>query len=307
MGLAPGGSERASPRASPAHSARSAPAGTFAGLSAAGGAEREPERRCSRCVRRIRAAQGTGPQRPDWTETVLSALRRPRLSRPRARAAAGKAAETEDFSQVPGAHHSRAAVNARRSPRRGDGTRATRSLRRRRRRVLESGGRTIWGPPAADPSPPPRPASGAPASAPLFPPGLEAPGSECRRESCLGRGALETPPGPERIPGTSCRSARHRHPPRHGELSRGGTAAPSEVRVAGARRAGWLGVPSGPRASPVAARASLLRPPSPCSAPSPAPLSLLPRPVSPPAPPPRARGRCCCPLPNFIRQLALRS
>lgn len=82
MGLAPGGSERASPRASPAHSARSAPAGTFAGLSAAGGAEREPERRCSSCVRRIRAAQGTGPQRPDWTETVLSALRRPRLSRP---------------------------------------------------------------------------------------------------------------------------------------------------------------------------------------------------------------------------------
>uniref|UniRef100_A0A8C6HLY4 Uncharacterized protein n=1 Tax=Mus spicilegus TaxID=10103 RepID=A0A8C6HLY4_MUSSI len=172
-----------------------------------------------------------GPRRPDWTETVLSALRRPRLSRPRARAAAGKAAETEDFSQVPGAHHSRAAVNARRSPRRGDGTRAARSLRRRHRRrcVLESGGRTIWGPRAADPSPPLRPASGAPASAPLFPPGLEAPGSECRRESCLGRGALETPSGSERSPETSSGSARHRHPPRHGELSRGGTAAPSEL------------------------------------------------------------------------------
>uniref|UniRef100_A0A8C8UH02 Uncharacterized protein n=1 Tax=Peromyscus maniculatus bairdii TaxID=230844 RepID=A0A8C8UH02_PERMB len=120
-----------------------------------------------------------------------------------------------------------------------DGTRAARSVRsRRRRRVLESWGRTIWGPPAADPSPPPRPASGAPASAPLFPPGLEAPGSECRRESCHGRGAPATPPGPERSPGTTGWSARHRHPPRHGELSRGGTAAPSEVRVAGVRRAG---------------------------------------------------------------------
>jgi hypothetical protein len=244
-----------------------------------------------------------GPRRPDWTETVLSALRRPRLSRPRARAAAGKAAETEDFSQVPGAHHSRAAVNARRSPRRGDGTRAARSLRRRHRRrcVLESGGRTIWGPRAADPSPPPRPASGAPASAPLFPPGLEAPGSECRRESCLGRGALETPSGSERSPETSGGSARHRHPPRHGELSRGGTAAPSEVRVAGARRAGWLGVPSGPRASPVAARASLLQSPTPPPTPlpprRPCPSSLgqcrCPRPL------PARWARCCCPLPNF--------
>lgn len=237
MGLAPGGSERASPRASPAHSARSAPAGTVAGPSAAGGAEPKRGRRCSRRLPRTRAAQGAGPQRPDWTDTVLSALRRPRLSRPQARAAAGKAAEPEDFSPFPEAHHTSAAVSARRGPRRGDGTRVARSLRSRCR-VLESGGRTIWGPPAADPSPPPRPASGAPASAPLFPPGLEAPGSECRRESCLGRRALATRPGPERRPETTHPGARHRHPPRHGELSRGGTAAPSEVRVVGVRRAG---------------------------------------------------------------------
>lgn len=168
------------------------------------------------------------------------------------------------------------------------------------RRVLESGGRTIWGPPAADPSPPPRPASGTPASAPLFPPGLEAPGSECRRESCLGRGALATPPGPERNPKTTGPSASHRHPPRHGELSRGGTAAPSEVRVTGVRRAGWLGVPSGPRALLAADRASLLRSPTPPQ------LHSLP---GAPVPPPSARvaarspsprgARCCCPLPNF--------
>lgn len=157
MGLAPGGSERASPRASPAHSARSAPAGTIAGPSAAGGAEREQERRCSRCVQRTRAAQGAGPQRLDWTETLLSALRRPRLSWTGARAAAGKAAETQDFSPVPGAHHTSAAVNARRSPQRGDGTRAARSVRRRRR-VLESGGAQDLGTPGGgpEPSPPPR-------------------------------------------------------------------------------------------------------------------------------------------------------
>lgn len=106
-----------------------------------------------------------GPQRPDWTETVLSALRRPRLSRPRARAAAGKAAETEDFSQVSGAHHSRAAVNARPSPRRGDGTRAARSLRRRRHRrrppprTGERGAHDLGtpggGPEPSPPAPPP--------------------------------------------------------------------------------------------------------------------------------------------------------
>lgn len=157
MGLAPGGSERASPRASPAHSARSAPAGIVAGPSAAGGAEREPGRWCSRRLPRTRAAQGAGPQRPDWTDTVLSALRRPRLSPPRARAAAGKAAEPEDFSPFPGAHHTSAAVSARRGPPRGDGTRVARSLRSRRR-VLESGGTHDLGTPGGgpEPSPPPR-------------------------------------------------------------------------------------------------------------------------------------------------------
>lgn len=54
-----------------------------------------------------------------------------------------KAAETEDFSPVPGAHHTSAAVNARRSPGRGDGSRAARSVRHSRRGGLESWGRTI--------------------------------------------------------------------------------------------------------------------------------------------------------------------
>nr|pir hypothetical 14.3K protein - mouse [Mus musculus]AAB32844.2 orf 5' of fibroblast growth factor receptor 1 FGFR-1 [Mus sp.] len=119
------------------------------------------------------------------------------------------------------------------------GTRAARSLRRRHRRrsVLESGGGTIWGPRAADPSPPPAPPPGHQLRLHCSRPGLEAPGSECRRESCLGRGALETPSGSERSPETSGGSARHRHPPRHGELSRGGTAAPSESQLAKADHA----------------------------------------------------------------------
>lgn len=51
-GTSAGGSERASPRASPAHSAPSAPAGTGAAAWAAGGGEREPELGSSRSARR---------------------------------------------------------------------------------------------------------------------------------------------------------------------------------------------------------------------------------------------------------------
>lgn len=88
MGLEPGGSERASPRASPAHSARSAPAGTVVGPSVAGGAEGEPGRRGTGAVT---VCRGPGLHRElgrnvQTGRTLLSALRRPRLSRPRARA-----------------------------------------------------------------------------------------------------------------------------------------------------------------------------------------------------------------------------
>lgn len=85
------------------------------------------------------AVPGAGRQRPDWTETLLSALRRPRLLRARARAAAGKAAETEDFSPVRGAprsaHRPSAAVGhaAARGTPQGDEAGSARSVRRRRR------------------------------------------------------------------------------------------------------------------------------------------------------------------------------
>lgn len=85
-----------------------------------------------------RAVPGAGRQRPDWTETPLSALRRPRLPRPRARAAAGEAAETGDFSPVRGAprraRRPSAAVGhaAAAGPPQGDGAGSARSVRRRR-------------------------------------------------------------------------------------------------------------------------------------------------------------------------------
>lgn len=56
-------------------------------------------------------------------------------------------------------------------------------------------GATGSGDPGRRTEPSPRPASGAPASAPLFPPGLEAPGAERHRESGAGRGALAAPSG----------------------------------------------------------------------------------------------------------------
>lgn len=86
-----------------------------------------------------------GRQHPDRTETVVSALRCPRLPWTRARAAAGRAAETEDFSPVRGAprraHHTSAAVGhtAAPGPSHGDGAGSARSVRRRRW-VLERGG-----------------------------------------------------------------------------------------------------------------------------------------------------------------------
>lgn len=140
-----------------------------------------------------------GRQRPDGTETPLSALRRPRLLRPRARAAAGKAAETADFSPVGGAPRrapgTKTALGnaAAPGPPQGDGARAARIVRSRRR--VWRGGPQGLETPGGVREPSPRPASGAPALAPLFPPGLEAPGAERHRESSAGRGALAAPPG----------------------------------------------------------------------------------------------------------------
>lgn len=145
---------------------------------------------------------GAGRRRPNRTETLLSALRRPRLPVPRALATAGKAAEPADFSRVRGAlrsaHGTRTAVGhaAAPGPPQGDGARAASSVRRRR--LIWRAGARVWRPRAADGSPPPRPASGAPASAPLFPPALKAPGAERPRESSAGCGALAAPPGARR-------------------------------------------------------------------------------------------------------------
>lgn len=216
MGPARGGSERASPRAPPAHSARSAPAGTGAAASAAA-ASGSPNSGPAAARGGARAVPGAGRRRPDRTETLLSALRRPRLPRPPVRAAAGRAAEPEDFSPVRGAPRgaqgTSAAVGqaAAPGPRQGYGARAARSVRaaagcwRGGLRGLEI--------PGGGPEPSPRPASGAPASAPLFPPGPEAPSSERHWESSAGSGALAAPPGPERSPGAAGRSRGRGRPP----------------------------------------------------------------------------------------------
>lgn len=143
-----------------------------------------------------------GRQRPDGTETPLSALRRPRLLRPRARAAAGKAAETADFSPVGGAPRrapgTKTALGnaAAPGPPQGDGARAARIVRSRRR--VWRGGPQGLETPGGVREPSPRPASGAPALAPLFPPGLEAPGVERHRSRAPAAGLLR----PRQEPGS---------------------------------------------------------------------------------------------------------
>lgn len=276
-----------------------------------------------------RAVPGAGRQRPDWTEIPLSALRRPRLPRPRARAAAGEAAETEDFSPVRGAprraRRPSAAVGhaAAPGPPQGDGAGSARSVRRRR--PVPERGATGSGDPGRRTGALPRPASGAPASAPLFPPGLEALSTERHRESSAGRGALAAPRGPERSPGAAGRSwGRGRPPARtsHGGLSRGGTAAPSEVRAAAPADPGRAWRPERPPAleppgcvlpPPQPSRVRRLpplvtRPPPP---PDSLPSALRPPFVSPPgsplaspsAPPPRSRP-AAPPAAQLFRQLA---
>uniref|UniRef100_A0A4X1VWE7 Uncharacterized protein n=1 Tax=Sus scrofa TaxID=9823 RepID=A0A4X1VWE7_PIG len=111
-------------------------------------------------------------------------------------------------------------------------TRSARSLRAAAR--CWRGGPRGLETPGGGREPSPRPASGAPASAPLFPPGLEAPSPERHRESSARRGAIAAPPGPERSPGAAGRSRGRGRPPArtsHGGLSRGGIAEPSEVRA----------------------------------------------------------------------------
>lgn len=105
---------------------------------------------------------GAGRQRPDRTETLLSALRRPRLPPPRSLATAGEAEETADFSPVRGAlrraHGTRTAVGhaAAPGPPQGDGARAARSVRRRRR-IWRGGPQGLETPGGGrEPSPPPR-------------------------------------------------------------------------------------------------------------------------------------------------------
>lgn len=101
----------------------------------------------------------------------------------------------------------------------GDGARAARGVRRRRP-VPERGPPGLETP-GGGREPSPRPASGAPASAPLFPPRPEAPSPERHREPSAGRGARAAPPGSERSPGAAGRSrVRGRPParPSHGGL-----------------------------------------------------------------------------------------
>lgn len=173
--------------------------------------------------------------------------------------------------------------------RRGDGAQSARSVRRRRP-VLERGPQGLETP-GGGPEPSPRPASGAPASAPLFPPGLEAPRTERHWDSSACRRALAAQPGPERSPGAAGRSRGRGRPPArtsHGGLSRGGTAAPSEVRAAAPPDPGRAWRPERPPAP---------EPPG-CalSAPKPSRIRRLPLLATRPPPPPDSPQRSAPPF-----------
>ena len=330
MGPARGGSERGSPRALPAHSARSAPAGTGAAASPVAAARRRSPKSGPAAARGgARAVPRAGRRRPDSPETPLSALRRPRLPRPRARAAAGRAAEPVDFSPVRGAPHraqgTRAAVGhaAAPGPPPGDGVRAARSLRAAAR-CWRGGGHRVWRPRAADGSPPPAPPPGHQLLLHCSRPDWRRRAPSATGSRAPAAGALAAPPGPERSPGAAGRSQGRGLPPArtsHGGLSRGGTAAPGEVRAAAPPdpgRARRPGRPPGAGASRLralpAAEQSDPAPPSarypPLSTPGSLPSARRPPFVSPPfpplaspsAPPPRAR-----PAAQLFRQLALGS
>lgn len=145
---------------------------------------------------------GAGRQRLGRTETLLSALRRPRLPPPRALATAGKQRRPRTFLRSEGRSAGRTVPGLQSgTPRRRDPAgRWSPGCKKREAPPprLERGATGSGDPGRRTGALPPRPASGAPASAPLFPPGLKAPGAERPRESSAGRGALAAPPGARR-------------------------------------------------------------------------------------------------------------
>lgn len=188
-------------------------------------------------------------------------------------------------------------------PPQGDGARSARSLRAAAR--CWRGGPRGLETPGGGREPSPRPASGAPASAPLFPPGLEAPSPERHRESSARRGAIAAPPGPERSPGAAGRSRGRGRPPArtsHGGLSRGGIAEPSEVRASAPPDPGRARRPERPPALEPAGCA--LSPPQPSRVRRLPPLVT--RPPPPPAPSPAPGAPLLSPLPSLRSRRLLR-